>query len=212
MGWLDAIGDATLGFLVAYGYPALAGILFAGAVGVPVPSGAATSIVGSLVAQGTLNLAIVAAVATIASVLGDLVGYWIGQAIGCPMLNRYGKWVGLPYPRLVKAYAFFHRWGAPGVFLTRTVLSGLSPAVNLMAGASHYRRNTFVVWDAIGRAVWTAIYLGIGYWFERTTDPGIDVIEDQGGLLVVLLLACAGALVLYRHYRPHPHDPADSPA
>ena len=54
--------------VVGNGYPVLAIILFTGALGLPLPSGLATGVAGSMVARGELSWAAAILVATIASV------------------------------------------------------------------------------------------------------------------------------------------------
>lgn len=203
MGWLEGLGDGVNALLLAYGYPALALILFTGAVGFPLPSGAATSVVGSLAADGELSWVIAAAVATIATVAGDLVGYQIGSAVGCPFLDRHGRWLGLSHDRLLRTVNFFGHWGGIGLLLSRTVLSALSPAVSLLAGAGHYPRTSFILYDVVGRLAWTAIYLGIGFGFDVGGDLASSVPLGLWGALLVLALAGVAGGLLYRRRAGH---------
>src|SRR4029079_13781165 len=56
-GWFGAIGEEGLTALLVYGYPVLGLILLFGAIGLPLPDGVATTVGGSLAAQGRLDWA-----------------------------------------------------------------------------------------------------------------------------------------------------------
>jgi membrane protein DedA with SNARE-associated domain len=197
--WLGGLTDQLLEAVLVFGYPALALLLFGGAVGLPLPSGLATSVVGSLAARGQLALLPAGLVAVLSSVLGDLVGYQIGRAVGRDFLGRHGRWIGLPAPRLAQAERFFDRWGAVGLLASRTIVSGLSLAVNLLAGASGYRLRSFAGWDSVGRLGWTVIYLGLGYGFERSAGLAAELADNLCGLLVSLAVIVVAASMLYRY-------------
>jgi hypothetical protein len=101
--WLGGLTDQLLEAVLVSGYPVLALLLFVGAVGLPLPSGLATSVVGSLAARGQVAVLPAGLVVMLSSVLGDLVGYQIGRALGRDFLGRHGGWGGLPVPRLAQA-------------------------------------------------------------------------------------------------------------
>lgn len=187
--------------MLLYGAPALFMILFAGSLGLPLPSALATSVAGSLVAQGQLSAPTALVFATVGSVLGDLVGYGVGRVVGCELIDRYGKWVGLTRSQVARSERLFERWGGWGLLLSRTVLSALSSPVNLLAGASRYRVAPFLVYDLVGRLTWTMFYLAVGYGFSRNASLVADLLDNVWKLLASLVVAAASAYGLYRLQR-----------
>ncbi len=187
-GSLGAAGDTFVSAVLAYGYPALALSLLLGALGVPLPSGLSMVVAGSLAEQGQIRWELLALVATAASVAGDLGGYGIGRILGESFLEERGRWFGLTPDRRARAEQLFDRWGATGVLLSRSLVSVLSPAVNLVAGASRYRFGAFMAFAILGRLVWSSAYLGLGYFAGGGLEPAADFLGSLTGLLVSLAL------------------------
>lgn len=187
-GWLGAAGDSFVSAVLAYGYPALALSLLLGALGVPLPSGLSMIVAGSLAAQGQMRWELLALIATVASVTGDLTGYGLGRILGASFLERRGRWFGLTAQRRARVERLFDRWGALGVLLSRSLVSVLSSAVNLLAGASRYRLGAFLAAGIIGRLAWSSAYLGLGYFASGGLEPAADFLRSLTGLLVSLAL------------------------
>lgn len=187
-GWLGTAGDTFVSAVLAYGYPALTLLLVLGALGAPLPSGLSMVVAGSLAAQGQIRWELLAIVATAASVAGDLGGYGIGRVLGDRFLEVRGHWFGLTPDRRARAEQLFERWGALGVLLSRSLVSLLGPAVNLIAGASRYRFGAFVAFAILGRLLWSSAYLGLGYFAGGGLEPAADFLGSLTGLLVSLAL------------------------
>jgi len=195
---LDGAGDGFISAVLVYGYPALALTLLLGALGLPLPSGVSMVVAGSLAAQGQLSLLIVAIVATAASVAGDIAGYSVGRLFGGSFLERRGRWLGLTAGRRERVERLFERWGALSVLLSRSLVSVLSSAVNLVAGAGRYRLGPFVAFGTIGRILWTSAYLGLGYIASGALEPAADFLKSLTGFLVSFALLAGLGFALRR--------------
>lgn len=195
-GWLSGIGDELLAALLVYGYPALAAILVAGSIGVPLPDGLLTAAAGSLIAQQRMGWASAGSVAVGATVIGDMAGYYLGLFLGEEFLNRRGGWIGYTPDRRRRVQRLFERWGWVSVLLTRTLVSSVSSVVNLMAGASRYRPAAFLGTAVIGRILWTSAYLGLGFAVGGALEAANGFLTNLTGFLVSLALSIwAGRLV-----------------
>ncbi|TBR17931.1 MAG: DedA family protein, partial [Chitinophagaceae bacterium] len=130
---MSRVVDAVLSLsgLPAY---ALVGLLAAGEaaafVGLFLPGEAALLLGGVLASQGRVSLPIMIAVAVVAAIVGDSIGYEIGRR-GGPALkrSRLGRVVGPE--RWAKGEAFLERRGGPAVFFGRWVglLRALVPSL-----------------------------------------------------------------------------------
>jgi membrane protein DedA with SNARE-associated domain len=195
--WLVAIGDEFLAALLMYGYPVLSLMLLLGAIGLPVPSGLAAALAGSLAAGGSMNWAWAATVAVTASVLGDAVGYGIGRVLGRQFLEQHGRWLGYSPARRDRAALFFDRWGGLGVLLSRTLVSHLSAVLNLAAGASRYPLSAFLAFTVVGRILWTSAYLGLGYAVGASLEAAAGFLANLSIFLFSsAVLLASGAVVL----------------
>jgi membrane protein DedA with SNARE-associated domain/predicted ABC-type transport system involved in lysophospholipase L1 biosynthesis ATPase subunit len=131
-------------------------------VGLVLPGETALLVGGVMAGTGRLSLPIVVAVAVVAAIAGDSVGYEIGRH-GGPAIksSRAGRFVG--EQRWAKGEAFTRRHGNWAVLVGRWVglMRALVPALAGMTGMP-YRR--FLLFNAIGGAVWaSAVVLG-GYF------------------------------------------------
>jgi membrane protein DedA with SNARE-associated domain len=194
--WLEGAGEDFISAVLVYGYPALALTLLLGAFGLPLPSGLSMVVAGSLAAQGQMSLLAVAMVATTASVAGDVAGYSVGRILGGSFLERRGHWLGLTPDRRARVERLLERWGALSMLLSRSLVSVLSSAVNLVAGAGRYRFGAFVAFGSIGRVLWTSAYLGLGYVASGGLEPAADFLKSLTGFLIsfALLLGLGVAL------------------
>ena len=103
------------------GYVALAGFVFAESAGVPVPGETALLAAGLLARSGQLSLPIVIAVAAVAAILGDNLGYVLGRRGGRALLVRDGRFARHRRKAVAAGDRFFARHGAKTVFFGRWV-------------------------------------------------------------------------------------------
>ena len=76
----------TLQFLTEYGYLVLFGFVFAEQVGLPIPAVPTLLAVGALAGTGRINLLLALVIATVASLLADLIWYYLGRQRGSRVL------------------------------------------------------------------------------------------------------------------------------
>jgi membrane-associated protein len=197
-GWTDRVLSA----LLVYGYPALALTLLLGAIGLPLPIGVAAVLAGSLAALGNLRWEWAGMVASLA---GDAIAYGIGRAVSDRFLVRHGRWIGYSRQRMAGVESLLKKWGGMTVIVSRTLTSSLSSVVSLFAGVSRYSFAQFLGFALIGRLIWTAAYLGLGFAIGSNIEAASDFLANLSGLVIAL-----GALVVagvYAAHRARP-DPA----
>jgi membrane protein DedA with SNARE-associated domain len=117
-------------------------------------------------------------------VMGDAIAYGIGRGLSEQFLMRRGRWFGYTASRQARARALFAHWGALTVLVTRTLVSYLSSMVSLLAGISRYRLAAFLSMALLGRTLWTAAYMGLGYSIGGSFEYATDFLKNISGLLV----------------------------
>ena len=127
-----------------------------GASAVNATAGAAqsdTTVVGMMIA------------ATVGSVVGALILYFVSAAIGPDRLRgfveRFGKWFGVKSSDLVRAEEWFDRRSVAAVLIGRCVPL-IRSIVSIPAGFRRMKLTSFVVLTAIGSAVWNIALIGAG--------------------------------------------------
>ena len=144
--------------LQSYGYYAVFALIALESMGLPLP-GESALIAAALYAGTThqLSVAVLAAVATAAAIIGDNAGYWIGRTGGQRLADRYGRYIGLDRAKLKVGRYLFARYGGKVVFFGRFV-AVLRTFAAFFAGVSAMRWSRFLVANAAGGAAWSCLY------------------------------------------------------
>jgi membrane protein DedA with SNARE-associated domain len=145
-----------------WGYWAVAGSIGVESFGVPAP-GQTIMVAASIYAgAGRLNIYAVAAIAFVAAVLGDNIGYWIGLRGGRKAAVRWGKYVFLTPERLERAESYFARRGGRIVVAARFI-DGLRQFNGVIAGMTRMPWKTFLLYNTIGAALWVGAWTTLAY-------------------------------------------------
>jgi membrane protein DedA with SNARE-associated domain len=155
--------NALSGTLQHYGLWAIGLLITLEDFGVPVP-GETILIAGAIFAgAGRINVVVLGVVAFVAAVTGDNIGFAIGHFGGRALALRFGKYVFLTEERLDKAERFFDRRGSIVITFARFV-EGLRQANGIIAGITGMHWLRFVIFNAIGAALWVGTWITIGYF------------------------------------------------
>src|ERR1700691_4577563 len=164
--------DQLLAALTQYGSPALFLVVAIAAIGVPVPVTLLLIVTGSLAAQGSINLWLAIAIATVGSVAGDQIGYAVGRWGGGALAGWLTRMIGSP-ERIRELDAKAKSWGGAGVFFSRWLVAPLGPWINLASGATDYSWLRFTMWDFLGESFGAALYIWLGFVFsDRVREIG----------------------------------------
>ena len=141
------------------------------------------------------NIPMAVALATVGSVAGAVAGYFIGAWGGRPLLDRFGRYVGIGHEDLDRADRWFERWGSWAVFFGRMVPL-VRTFVSYPAGISRMPMSRFILFSTLGSLPWNLglIYAGfvVGENYtqiEATLKPFEYVIYAIVIGLVVLFVA-----------------------
>jgi len=174
-----------------FGYLAVLALVVLEDFGVPVPGETVLILAAVYAGAGRLNIVLVALVAFCAAILGDNIGFAIGHFGGRPLAERYGRYVFLTPGRLDKATRFFERHGGKVVVVARFV-EGLRQANGIIAGTSGMVWRRFLLFNAIGAALWVAVWTSVGY----LSGSHINTIYYDATQYSRYLLIALGALLL----------------
>jgi membrane protein DedA with SNARE-associated domain len=156
VGWvldvIETLGAVGVGLLVALE-----------SVFPPIPSEVVLPLAGFLAGEGRLSFAAVVTWATAGSLVGALLLYWLGAALGTDRLRRLADRVPLMDGRDVdRAEDWMRRHGAWAVLLGRMV-PGVRSLVSIPAGVQRMPLWLFSVLTVVGSAVWNVLFVGLGF-------------------------------------------------
>jgi membrane-associated protein len=194
--FIHRLGDPRA--LVAWGgYVGLTIIIFAETgllVGFFLPGDSLLVTAGLLASQPErfdLNVYLLGVLLSIASILGNSVGYYVGKLAGPRLFSRENSLL-FNRKHLVRAHDFYERHGGKTIVLARfmPIVRTFVPVVAGM-GQMQYRRYT--IYNIVGGLAWIWSMLFIGYFLGRYI-PGIgDHIEIV--ILVVIFLSFLPGLI-----------------
>lgn len=174
-------------FIAHYGLWFLFGIVCLESAGLWLPGETALITAAVLAAKHHLSIEAVIAVAAVAAIIGDNIGYWIGRKAARPLLYRYGRVRRYAERVLPPAERFFQRHGGKAVFLAR-FFGGLRVTGAWMAGITHMSWWRFLFWNAAGGIVWA---VGVGLLAYYAGKAAADALARYG-----VYAAIAGVLAL----------------
>jgi membrane protein DedA with SNARE-associated domain len=189
--------------LAQYGYGALFAVLFAQSFGLPFPG--ETFLVASsfLASQGQMRIVWVAAVAIVAAMLGDNVGYGIGRWGGQRLTMRYGARIGITPERLAKTARLFARFG-PEIVIVARFIPVLRQLNGVVAGGAQMPWKRFLVYNALGATLWVGTWTAAVFLMGQRVEVWVSRIHDlalavAGG--VGVLAVAGGGMLLVRGIR-----------
>jgi membrane protein DedA with SNARE-associated domain len=164
--------------------------------GIPVP-GETTLVAASLLAGTTHDLSIASVVlaAAAGAITGDNVGYWVGRALGRPLLKRYGRFIHIDEGRLRLGQYLFMRYGPAMVFFGRFI-AVLRALAALLAGTSRMPWGRFLLFNAAGGICWASLF-GFGTYLLGSRAHLLT-----GGFAgAIFVIAVVAAVLLVRRLR-----------
>jgi membrane protein DedA with SNARE-associated domain len=185
-----------------FGYLAL-GLIFLEDFGVPVPGETVLIIAAVYAGTGRFNVWLVGLIGFLAAILGDNVGFAIGHFGGRPLAERFGKYIFLTPERLDKTANFFDRHGGKVIVIARFV-EGLRQANGIIAGITGMHWTKFVPFNALGAALWVAVWVSIGYFSGSNIDSIYATAtryEAVFGIVVGVLILALVARRVWKHQK-----------
>jgi membrane protein DedA with SNARE-associated domain/rhodanese-related sulfurtransferase len=161
--------------------------------GFPVPAYPTLIVTGALAARSPYSIPGLLATAVLASVIADIGWYVIGRRLGGRVLRTLCRISLSPDSCVRQTESIFTRWGARSLTVAKFV-PGFASVATAMAGIIRLSLWRFLVFDAIGAALWSGVAIALGYLFRDAVNDVLDVLSAMGryGLMVVV-----AAFVIY---------------
>ena len=160
----------------------------------PIPSEALLPGAGFLAYEGRMSFWGAWLAATLGVLVGALIWYGIGAALGRDRTRRLvGRIPLMETEDFDKAEAFFQRWGGAAVLFGRCVPLVRS-FISIPAGIERMPLWKFTGYTFAGSAIWDGIWVGLGFAFGPAIAP---ILEQWSGLISKGVLAVIALLFLW---------------
>ena len=133
----------------------------------------------------------------IASVLGNVVGYWFGVKTGPLLYERRETWL-FKKKHLIKAKAFYDKYGKPTIFVAK-FLPFIRTFAPIVAGMVKMNKPFFMFYNIIGSVCWVASMMLGGYflnnWFLKKFDISL---QEHIEVITISIILITTLPVLYK--------------
>jgi len=148
-----------------FGYVGVALLVVVENVFPPIPSEIVLPFAGFVAQRGGESVVIMILAATVGSVGGALIMYWIAAVIGDERLHaftrKFGKWVQIREVDLTRAEEWFDRHATSAVLLGRCVPL-IRSVVSIPAGIRRMKLVPYIAYTFAGSLVWNILLIGAG--------------------------------------------------
>jgi membrane-associated protein len=195
---VSGIGSVVDAILTLHGLPAYAlvgGLAFAEAalfVGFVLPGETAVLLGGVLANRHQVSLPVIAAVAVLAAIVGDSVGYEVGRYFGTRLLRtrifaRYRD-------RLERGQQALRDKGGRAVFVARftAFLRAVMPG---LAGTARMPYRRFLAFNAAGGLIWALGFTLLGY-LAGASYHTVEEVAGRASAAILALLVLTGIVVV----------------
>ena len=183
-----------------WGYLAVFIPLVLETAGIPFPGETILLIASAASSHGVLNPFVLAAVATVAVIIGDNIGYCVGRYGGRRLVDRLSH-IGRIEAGVAWGERFFELHGGKAVFLARWV-AGLRIFGAWIAGMSHMEWRRFFLWNALGGVTWACTITALGYAFGNSIQTVERYLGRVGAIAFAVVVVVAAVIALrWLHHR-----------
>jgi len=166
---LERFIDWLLRTMLDLGYPGIIALMAMESSILPVPSELVMPPAGYWAAKGQMSFTLALLSGVVGSIIGALANYYGAQLIGRPLIQRYGKYVFLSEKNLLRSERFFAEHGEISTLIGR-LFPVVRHLISIPAGLHRMPLGKFILYTAVGAAVWCAILTWIGYFLGQHED------------------------------------------
>jgi membrane protein DedA with SNARE-associated domain/rhodanese-related sulfurtransferase len=168
--------------------------------GLPVPAYPVLIVAGAYAAMGGSPLWQLVAVGVAAALIADTGWYLAGRRFGLSILRTLCR-VSLSQDTCVRqTESMFQRFGPVSMVFAKFI-PGFASVATALAGAIRLRYWIFVLFDAVGAALWVSVGVALGFVFRNAVDDAMNTLKALGQAGLALVVAGFVAWVLLKWFR-----------
>lgn len=140
-------------------------------------------VTGLFISTGQIDIALWLAcvLLSVAAILGNLSGYWIGYKVGPSLFDRPGSKLLKP-EHIAETHAFFEKYGPRAIVIARFV-PVVRTFITAAAGVGRMDFRVFATYSAIGGVLWAAGLTTLGYFLGN-----IELVQKNIELIALLIV------------------------
>lgn len=169
-------------------------------LGVPVPAAPVLVLAGTMAADGEVSYVHLLAAAVFATLLADSLWFTAGRRRGRRLLNGLVRFSLSLDTTIRMARNVFERYGAPILSVAKFV-PGLGLISAPLLGTTSIDTRIFLLWDAVGAALWAATWLLGGAALNAQIAHFVAFVRANGGTIFDVLAVAFAVFLAWRWLR-----------
>jgi membrane protein DedA with SNARE-associated domain/rhodanese-related sulfurtransferase len=189
-------------FLIQHGTMVVFAAVFAGQIGLPLPVVPWLLAAGALAVQGKMSLLALLGVTVVASLLADMIWFYLGRYYGSRVLGILCRFSLEPGSCVARTQNIFERHGMRGIVFAKFI-PGLSMIARPLAGSSRVSAGTFAFFEGISAILYGGLFILLGALFSHQLIQIMDALASLGHKALLLILGLVVAWMGYEYYERH---------
>ncbi|OQY94757.1 MAG: alkaline phosphatase [Sphingobacteriales bacterium UTBCD1] len=146
----------------------------------------------------------------IASVLGNIVGYWFGYKAGPLLYERKESWL-FKKKHLIRAKAFYDKYGKLTIFFAK-FLPFIRTFAPIVAGMVKMNKAVFSFYNILGSFCWVSSMMLGGHFLQRWVLKNYNYsLKDHIEAITIIIVLITTLPVLYKVFFGRKTDIEDTP-
>lgn len=180
--------EQIIHYIQEYSYFIIFLFLFFGIVGIPSPEESLLFLVGVLAVHGQLSLPWGILFSFLGTFAGMTFGYYAGKLVGYPIINKYGKWIGITEEKAVTFEAKFTK-NSSKTLIMGFFMPGLRQVAPYLSGIFSINIVRYLIISGAGSLLWAIAYILLGWGLGSSFPINPNYVPYLGvGLLVIFLV------------------------
>jgi len=176
--------NETVQFLAQHDYWVLIGAVMGRQACLPIPANLLFVAAGAMAHSGRLSLSGTVGISVLAFLLADFAWYEAGRELGDKVLHFVCGLSQDPGSCTHRATGVFSKHGVRILLISKFIV-GLDAVAAPLAGRARVPAIQFLMFDALGAALWTSAYATLGYIFSNQLDRVATHLVRIGAFLTV---------------------------
>ncbi len=168
--------------------------------GLPVPAYPPLIVTAAMAVDSNQSLWPILLVAIAAAVVADLLWFAGGRRFGAALLRLMCRISLSPDSCIGRTRRLYGRWGAPSLILAKYI-PGFAAVATTLAGETGTGLRRFLLYDAIGAALWAGGAIALGAIFHEAVEAVLLELERLGYYALVVLLAALALFVAVKWWQ-----------
>ena len=155
----------------------------------PSPSDVLLVVGGTLIGTGAINFILALAFATIGSITGFMLMFYIGSTVDKKVIHS-GRFKYIPLNTIEKVEIWFRKYGY-FVIVANRFMPGTRAVISFFAGISNLEPKKTIILCFISALLWNAILLYLGFIFGDNVEKVDEYLTTYSNIVIAVTVVVA---------------------